>query len=296
MKRQDFCVIRTRSRDGAIRQVAMFDRHAAGWLASFTIGSQTVTLRGPFRTLREGPHVVRHAMWARAYPQPFREADFDAGWLLDALAANACNAPDLLAMSMQYITDAAPLHADNDPQLQIAGDAQYGPEVGDTREEGADFNDYLGVTWHYPEDPADRPERRQFRCLDCSGYVRMIFGYRNGMALCRSPRNERDAIPRRAHEMASNAPGVRVIPPAKTQVTDLSDLACGDLVFFDADREDGARIDHVGIYVGIDGKGHHRFISSRKRANGPTMGDLGGRSILDGDGLYARSFRGALRL
>jgi cell wall-associated NlpC family hydrolase len=73
-------------------------------------------------------------------------------------------------------------------------------------------------------------------------------------------------------------------------------LQAGDLVFFDADPEDGAAIDHVGMYLGRDERGHRRFISSRKGANGPTLGDVRGASILDGPGLYAKGFRSARRL
>ena len=89
---------------------------------------------------------------------------------------------------------------------------------------------------------------------------------------------------------------VGVVSHSAQQVTDFASLAPADLVFFDADRDDGPKIDHVGIYVGRDARGHRRFISSRKQADGPTMGDIGGRSILDGDGLYARAFRATRRL
>jgi cell wall-associated NlpC family hydrolase len=58
-------------------------------------------------------------------------------------------------------------------------------------------------------------------------------------------------------------------------VEDFSRIGIGDLVFFDADSKDGSQIDHVGMYLGRDSEDHHRFISSRKRADGPTMGDLG---------------------
>jgi hypothetical protein len=37
-------------------------------------------------------------------------------------------------------------------------------------------------------------------------------------------------------------------------------------------------------------------VSSRRRADGPTLGDLGGTSVLDDGGHYARSFRAAKRL
>lgn len=296
--------IRTQPHGGKTQHVAMFDPCNAAWLASFTIGAHTVILRGPFRTFREGPHCVSHAYWARTYPQPFREDDFDLGWLASALDANARREPDVLAIAMQYIGGSQPIHADDDPQLQIASDASYGPLAGDTREEGSDFNDYLGIAWPYPDEPTDQPESRQFRCLDCSGYIRMVFGYRRNLsgpdpgniALCRAPREDRSAMPRRAHEIASHAPGVLVVYPSTHQVTDFCSLAAGDLLFFDADPDDGPQIDHVGIYMGRDTTGHHRFISSRKRADGPTMSDIGGCSILDGNGLYARAFRAARRL
>jgi cell wall-associated NlpC family hydrolase len=87
-----------------------------------------------------------------------------------------------------------------------------------------------------------------------------------------------------------------VIQNMNARVGDLSPLAVGDLLFFDRDTKDGRRLDHVGMYLGPDEGGHHRFISSRKTHNGPTLGDVGGRSILDGTGDYARSFRAARRL
>jgi cell wall-associated NlpC family hydrolase len=198
---------------------------------------------------------------------------------------------------MQYIADAPKVF---EGDLQIAGEAAYGPLKGGKREEGSDFNDYLGIEWVYPE-KVDKPEKRQRHCLDCSGFIRMIWCYRNnlpgygGVPLCLNPRQSHDAMPRRAFQMLDAAPGVIVIPNAGVQVTDLSPLRIGDLVFFDADESDGMLIDHVGMYLGLDEGNHHRFISSRKGANGPTLGDYKGRSTLNGTGLYARSFRAACR-
>jgi hypothetical protein len=87
-----------------------------------------------------------------------------------------------------------------------------------------------------------------------------------------------------------------IVPDAGVQIKDFARLVAGDLLFFDADPNDGTRIDHVGMYLGLDVGHHHRFISSRKGANGPTLGDYRGKSILDGAGLYARSFRAVRRL
>lgn len=55
-------------------------------------------------------------------------------------------------------------------------------------------------------------------------------------------------------------------------------------------------LDHGGIYLGLDDDGHRRFVSSRSTADGPTMGDTGGTSLLDDGGYYARGFRAVKRL
>ena len=67
-------------------------------------------------------------------------------------------------------------------------------------------------------------------------------------------------------------------------------------MFFDADTKDGPQIDHVGMYLGRDVDRRYRFISSRKQRNGPTLGDYHGASLLDGTGLYARSFCAVRRI
>lgn len=50
------------------------------------------------------------------------------------------------------------------------------------------------------------------------------------------------------------------------------------------------------MYLGLDTLGQHRFVSSRKSIDGPTMGDYRGRSTLNGIGLYAMAFRAVRRL
>ncbi len=271
------------------------------WLATFTDGARTVLLAGPRRSFAEGTAAVMHARWVRSSPSPF-SGRVDRRWLGAALAANRARKADVLAIAMQYIRGAPPLVDENG--MQIAGDARYGPGTVANREEGADFNDYLGITSTLPGEPPDPPERRQFRCLDCSGYMRMVWGWRNHLPsaarsdripLSISPRPDRSTMPRRAHQIFDSAPGIAVIP-RKQPVTDLTPLQIGDLVFFDADPDDGAQVDHVGLYLGRDLDRRHRFISSRKARNGPTMGDYHGASLLDGRGLYARSFCGAHRL
>jgi cell wall-associated NlpC family hydrolase len=276
-------------------------RDTAGkWLATFTSGAYTVVLTGPRRRFAEGTASVSHARWVRTCPRPFA-GRVPRAWLERALAANQARVPDVLALGMQYVRGAPAIHEGG---LQIAGDARYGPGPETSRQEGADFNDYLGVTWNYPDDPADAPEPHQFRCLDCSGYIRMVWGYRHHLPgagfedrlpLGLAPTPDRRSIPRRAFQIYDNAPGLLVLRRGES-TSDLSRLDVGDLVFFDADPDDGPQIDHVGMYLGRDKDGRRRFVSSRKQRNGPTLGDYHGASVLDGTGLYARAFCGVRRL
>ena len=278
------------------------------WVATFTPGCYTVTLAGPARTLaetfrRDGENhrvEVTHAKWVRAAPGPVDEF-VDERWLTCALAANQKGTPDVLDLAMQYLKGAPALH---EGDLQVAGDASYGPiEAGGRRQEGSDFNDYLGLRWLYPTEPADPPEARQFRCLDCSGYLRMIWGYRHQLPgsgypgtipLSLRPRDG-STLPRRAFEMYAYGPGLILVPDAGGQVTHFDELDVGDVVFFDASEDDGVALDHAGLYLGLDTGGARRFISSRKTADGPTLADRGGASVLDGTGYYARAFRAVRR-
>jgi hypothetical protein len=50
------------------------------------------------------------------------------------------------------------------------------------------------------------------------------------------------------------------------------------------------------MYLGLDTAGAHRFLSSRKIPNGPTLADRGHRSTLSGTGYYAKAFRAVRRL
>lgn len=274
---------------------------------SLTLGARTVRLAGPSRSFGEptAADPVRHRIWVRTLPLPFNGDVAEIwlhDWLDEAVAANNLGVPDILALAMQYLRGAPAL---GDGGIQIAGAAEYGPLVGGARQEGSDFSDYLGISWQYPDGSWDPPEAAQFRCLDCSGFMRMVWGYRHHMvgsdfedrvALCRAPLPDRSAIPRRAYEIFTNGPGIVSVERPQEGSADISSVRVGDLVFFDADSGDGEEIDHVGMFLGTDDGGHARFISSRKRHNGPTMGDYGGRSILDGSGLYARAFAGARRL
>lgn len=263
-------------------------------LAVLTDGARTAIVFGPERTFTEAtaPAPVTSRVYVRLLPTPHEGGLSNAAgrWLEMAAAAPA---PDLLEHAMQYVAGAPALF--DAAGLKIAGDASYGPltDAG-VRLEGSDFNDYLGIRWSYPGGTVDRPEPAQLGSLDCSGYIRMLWGYRGKFPLAPGPTGAQRALARRAVEMDASLTGVVILAGAPP--VDLGRLSPGDLLFFDADQGDGPAIDHVGIYLGLDAAGHHRFVSSRKTADGPTLGDVGGASILDGGGLYARSFRSARRL
>jgi NlpC/P60 family len=260
------------------------------WVATFTDRAYTVTLAGPSRTLADvgTTATVTLADEVRLLDAPFSGA-VDPDWLEIALARTD---PDVVDLAMQYVKG-APIHSD-EAGHKIAGESAYGPIGADgTRQEGADFYDYLGAPWTV-DGQEHRPSSAQANSLDCSGFVRMVFGYRGGLPLGLEMDGKR--LPRRAYQILDDAPGVVTIPDQDQRPASLDALSTGDLVFFDADPGDGPLIDHVGIFLGPDRDGHPRFLSSRKTANGPTLGDLGGRSVLDGNGLYARAFRAARRL
>lgn len=258
------------------------------WVATFTDAASTVIVAGPERIFDEptADHAVATDVWVRLLPAPF-DGDVDAEWLE---AARSPAEPDVLEVAMQYL-DGAPAIRDEHGTL-IAGAASYGPLRPDgTRAVGSDWHDYRGVDAVYGDriDPAD-PE--EYGALDCSGYTRTVYGARLGVPMSLRP-DGGTSLPRRSFEQAAEAPGI--VPIADGQL-DAQHLQAGDLVFFDLDGS-RARIDHVGIYLGEDADGDHRFVHSRPTADGPTMGgDDRGPSILNGAGWYAEGFVSTRRL
>ncbi|WP_431898449.1 tachylectin-related carbohydrate-binding protein [Nonomuraea sp. bgisy101] len=262
--------------------------------AAFTVGARTALTFGDLRTLTEANSKASVATRARVslLPAPWALGAPWAGEWLDR--PRDAGEEDLLAIATQYLAQAPDRTKDG---LRYAGDADYGPLLADgTRQEGSDFNDYLGVPWSYPG-KTDAPEAKQKGALDCSGFVRMVFGYRGGLPLGVEGAMPAGALPRRAVEMAEDtAPGVTVIDGKGAKPASYADLQPGDLLFWDGSSDDGTAIDHVGVYLGIDSTGRHRFVSSRKSVNGPTLADVGGPSTLDGEMLYDRSWRKARRI
>ncbi|MFG1999451.1 NlpC/P60 family protein [Spirillospora sp. NPDC048911] len=266
-------------------------------VAELTAGTRTALVHGTKRTFREKTTTATVATdaWVRKLRVPFTAAQIRRPAFRKELAGLiASKSPDMLAIAMQYVVNAP---AKKDAKgVRYAGDAHYGPMVDGKRQEGSDFNDYLGVSWRYFDNSVDKPEKAQYGSLDCSGFVRMVAGYRMGWPL-ENKQYTRTRLPRRAVELERYAPGRAVIPNKGKKPASLAPLQAGDLLFWDADKGDGKAVDHVGIFIGKDSKGFYRFISSRKTADGPTMGDVGGRSVLNRKGsLYSDSFRSAKRI
>jgi hypothetical protein len=273
-------------------------------LATFTDGARTAVLTGPARTWSEPrttSAVVRHNAWVRLMPAEWSKGketgDWFRGWFPKTLADTS---PDVLAIAFQY-GDGAGDHTKSDG-LRYAGDAAFGPKVpGESqtsfhyRDEKSDFYDYLGIPWTFSDGTRKAPESARYGDVDCSGFMRLVWGYRSGYPM-HTTNTPGVGLPRRAYAIAAYAPGVLLIPDTKQQPTDLSLLQPGDLVFFAINIGKPLAIDHCGMYLGLDDRGHPRFYSSRSQANGPTMGDLAGVARLDGTGFYAEGLRVARRL
>ncbi|HEX2773755.1 MAG TPA: NlpC/P60 family protein, partial [Micromonosporaceae bacterium] len=269
-------------------------------VAIMTDGARTAQIYGPPRTFEEPhetPAKVKTNVWVRLAPQPWREGAEEQQWFTDWLGkARRDRSPDALAVAMEY-REGSPVKKDRTGQ-QIAGDASFGPLDPldlDGRAERSDFYDYLGLPWSFPDGTIAPPDPARALALDCSGYLRMVYGYRLGYPL-RNTNTPGEGLPRRAYAMADLGPGTQLVPNSGQPARGLDRLLPGDLLFFNADPVPGREIQHSAIYLGVDDRGHHRFISSRAVADGPTMGDVGGESILDGAGYWGERWRTARRI
>ncbi|MGW2640858.1 NlpC/P60 family protein [Streptomyces sp. NPDC001348] len=283
------------------------DRHGT-LVATFTDGASTAVLTGPSRTFAEprttSARVVTRS-WVRLLPKAWargaERSDWFRTWLRSRLGSRD---PDILATAFDYVAGAPARKTA--AGVTYSGAARYTPSTpsdsgravrGKSKERtGSDFYDYLGIPWTFPDAVTRRPEKDRARSVDSSGYVRLVYGYRSGF-----PLNSRDGaagngLQRTPDAIARGRLGVPVIPLTDRRPAVIQQLQPGDLVYFKTRELPGGRIGHIGIYLGLDTADHPRFISSRKSANGPTMGDKGGTSRLDGDGYYAQGLRGARRL
>ncbi|MCS0636929.1 NlpC/P60 family protein [Streptomyces sp. LP05-1] len=249
----------------------------------------------------EEPPSVTHGDWVRVLPEPF-----DGTWTpeLERTVRDWAGsvAPDVLAYAAMFLAGAPTVTAGTGPAQgkRVLGEAGYGYlDPQGYRYEGADFHEYMDTGWTFPDGTRTGPSSKQVGNLDCSGYTRMVFGYHLGVPLAAGEDTSKTRIPRKSRHIVDYAPGVRVdrtdgtAPPAAAQ------LQPGDLVLFNADSGDDntvVTVDHVGIYLGQDAAGKRRFLSSRKTVNGPTMSDLGGASLLDGTGTYAKTLHTVHRI
>ncbi|RJQ79909.1 hypothetical protein D5S17_09035 [Pseudonocardiaceae bacterium YIM PH 21723] len=262
-------------------------------VATLTDGARTATVRGPLRTFREQKftaHYVDSSTWVRLLPQAWRagqeQTDSFRQWLTKALSDTS---PDALAVAFEY-ADGAP--AEKDTQgVRFRGDAAYGPVSSGAqgRLENNDFIDYLGIDFTYPDIGRKTTRADRFGAADCSGYLRLVYGYRLGFPLL-GGNDAGPGLPRRAFAMATVGPGAVISSSSAGRPSSLGALLPGDLLFFEIDpNSDG--LDHSAIYLGTDEQGKHRFISSRIRANGPTMSDVGGASLIGDTGFYSDGLR-----
>lgn len=269
-------------------------------VAIMTDGARTAHIYGPSRTFEEPRFTnttVETNFWVRLAPQTWHAGAEKEPWFTDWFAtARTDRSPDVLAVAAEYL-DGAPAKKDKEGR-QYTGDASFGPKDPsdpDGRAERSDFYDYLGVPWTFPDGKKGVPEPARKLALDCSGYLRMVYGYRLGYPL-RVTNTPGEGLPRRAQAMADFGPGVQLMPNTGGRARGLDRLLPGDLLFLNAGPMLDGHIEHSGIYLGVDDRGNHRFFSSRAQPDGPTMGDLAGEPVLDGRGYWAERFRTAWRL
>lgn len=267
-------------------------------VAELTSGARTVLVAGPARTFTEPQATaarIETTWWVRVapaayHPEQLRTAGF-AAWLLAQIGNTG---DDVLAAATQYITG-APERTDANG-VRYAGDAGFGYLNEESIRDGADFYDFLGVPWTWQDGQVSRPSTRWNRQLDCSGYVRLIYGYRMGIEMFRG-NGYVTGLPRTAYAISDHAPSVVVASPTDSDEapTDLSRVRPGDLVFFALHAADPGLITHCGIVLGPDTAGGLRFVSARQRINGPTFGDVGGDGVID-SGYFGKRLRRAIRL
>ncbi|MFD6432048.1 NlpC/P60 family protein [Streptomyces venezuelae] len=252
------------------------------------------------------PPLVTHRDWVRLLDAPF-EGEWTPAVEAAVRGWAGSMAPDVFSYAMMFLPG-APHVRGADPRVkgaEVLGEAGYGePDSQGLLPVGADFHDYMQQPWAFP-DMTRGPEKDQGRHLDCSGYVRMVYGFHMGVAMVAVKDPAKKALPRKSGAMVDFAPGVRVAQrtAGSGSAVDLGQLQPGDLVLFDVNDSagdpvdpDAYDVDHVGIYLGPDRAGKRRFLSSRKSVDGPTMADVSGASTLDGPGIYADALHTVHRL
>jgi hypothetical protein len=240
------------------------------------------------------PPVITHDKWIRCLPTPYTTWDTATQdqirkWVSDFT-------PDALAYASMFMTGAPNVRSAAQSNAIVMGQTNYGPlDSGGFPIEGGDFHEYMGLNWTFPNgETATVADSSWIGKMDCSGYVRMVYGYHMKLPMVRNQASDFNGlnIPRQTKDIGPSGPGV-IVAQSPDSAPPITNMQIGDIVLFDADTSDvvAGQIDHDGIYMGLDQGGHPRFANSRKTPNGPTFGDLGGSSALDGTGLYATSLR-----
>lgn len=248
--------------------------------------------------------ILYNDIWVRVLPEPFNGV-VDYEWL-EAQINNY--KPDVLAVAASYLNRMPYTYLEDG--TPIAGDANYNfRRPNGDRQEGPDWSDYRGIPVQY-DCGVRQPRPQSYQSTDCSGFTRNVFQQFGVVPDNCAPNFDGVRIPRVTKNIEEFGPGVRVIPYVPNVVPTPGEwqtvIQPGDIVSFsaaevnDQDPSPGqgppeSRIDHNGIYLGVDEQGRHRFISSRKSVNGPQMSDVSGASTLDGNGLYAKAFRAIRR-
>jgi hypothetical protein len=280
-------------------RTVVYDERASV-VATLTEGARSALFVGGHREFVEPAATRAHvdsAAWVRLAPRPWRFGAHAERWFTDWFTAE-CGRTDVdaLGMAMQYVTGAPRLV--NSAGTPYGGDAGFGPVLDGQRDQHSDFYDYLGVSWTWPDGSTSAPRPNRYRDVDCSGFLRLVWGYRMGLTLLRDqPVPGTAGLPREAHDIAASAPAVALFDSGVTHPSrgQLTLLQPGDLVFF-ALHENPRYLSHAGMVLGRDGQGHLRFVSSRSTINGPTLGDVAGIGRLDGRGYYPDALRRAVRL
>lgn len=259
-------------------------------VGTFTDGARNAVLTGPSRTFRQPggtPAVITTSTWVRLLPGPWhdgaeRESWF-APWLKSAITDRS---DDVLAIATEY--------SDGTPAMKDAKAVRFRGKAGFPQtDRPADFLDYLGTAWTFPDGTTENPHPDRYGAVDSAGFVRLVYGYRLGYPL-RGDDGRGGGLPRQAAAMAGA--GASIIRDHQTTPADRLLLLPGDLLFFN-DRTSGAGgVDHVGIFLGLDDGGAPRFVSSRKKAGGPTFGDVGPSTLLAQGDRFGQGLRSAVRL
>ncbi|MEV5974619.1 hypothetical protein [Streptomyces sp. NPDC051921] len=237
------------------------------------------------------PPVITHDTWVRVLPEPF------AGTWTPAVeqqirAWAGDTSPDALAYASMFLPFAPAVTDPARGGAQVLGTSRYSKPDATTglREVGADFYEYMWIGWTFDamttpvtKVPKEEDKDRFKGSLDCSGFVRMVYGYHMGIPMVLDDEVDRDKqkLPRTSHVQAHHGPGVK-IADGGTGAPPLDGLRIGDTLFWDTDETSDLVGGHIGIYLGVDQNGHKRFVSSRKTPNGPTLADVGGASVVGG--------------